>query len=287
MTVNRREFLKMAGIGLGGLILPAYTPHQPDRVAEFASAHSMLYDASLCVGCRACQTACKDRANLPAVTDEQGLYEFPTDLNANNWTLIKLYQDSEEYSFVKKQCMHCLEPACTSVCPVKALEKTAEGPVVYHADICIGCRYCMTACPFDVPKYQWQEVNPLVQKCDFCADRLAEGLEPACGAACPTGALISGRRGEMLEVAHQRIAEKPDLYDSHIYGEHEVGGTSMLYLNHVAYQKLGFPTLNTRAIADLTWPYMKSVPFVFFGMGALLTGIYYATHRGDKQEGKE
>ncbi|MHB8133189.1 MAG: hydrogenase 2 operon protein HybA [Anaerolineaceae bacterium] len=284
MSVNRREFLKMAGIGLGGLVLPVSTPKKQTATKDASESASMLYDASLCIGCRACQTACKERAGLPPVTDSQNLYEFPTELNANNWTLIKLFKENDAYQFIKKQCMHCLDPACTSVCPVKALEKTPEGPVVYHSDICIGCRYCMTACPFEVPKYQWDKVNPLVQKCDFCADRLAEGLEPACGAACPTGALISGRRGHMLEVAQQRITEKPDFYVDHIYGETEAGGTSMLYLANVAFQKLGFPNLDDRPLPEITWPYMKSVPIVFFGMGGLLTAIYYLTHRN---EGKE
>lgn len=284
MSVNRREFLKMAGIGLGGLVLPVSTPIKQYKNEDASESASMLYDASLCVGCRACQTACKERANLPSVTDSQNLYEFPTELNADNWTLIKLFKDEDSYQFIKKQCMHCLDPACTSVCPVKALEKTAEGPVVYHSDICIGCRYCMTACPFEVPKYQWSEVNPLIQKCDFCADRLAERLEPACGVACPTGALISGRRGMMLEVAHQRIADKPDFYVDHVYGETEVGGTSMLYLANVAFQKLDLPELDDQPLPEISWPYMKSVPFVFFGMGGLLTAIYYFTHRN---EGKE
>jgi formate dehydrogenase iron-sulfur subunit len=284
MPVDRREFLKIAGAGLGGLLLPISSASANADPKNAENAFSMLYDAPKCVGCRACQTACKERSNLSPVKDPENLYEAPMELNSENWTLIKLYNGEEGSSFVKNQCMHCLEPACVSVCPVGALQKTPEGPVVYHADRCIGCRYCMTACPFNVPKYQWEEVRPLIQKCDFCADLQSEGKEPACGAACPTGALISGKRGEMLEIAHQRINEKPDLYESKVYGEKEVGGTSMLYLAKLPYEKLGFPTLNEKALPEITWPYMKSVPYVFFGMGGIMTAIYYFTHRNDKKE---
>ena len=244
----------------------------------------MLYDATLCVGCRACQVACKKRAGLPYVMDENQMYEMPTDLNGDTWTIIKLYQDTETYSYVKKQCMHCVAPACASVCPVAALEKTPEGPVVYHSYKCIGCRYCMTACPFEVPKYEWDEINPIIQKCDFCADLQAAGQQPACSAACPTGALISGTRAEMLEIAHQRLADHPDQYFDHVYGEHEVGGTSMLYIAGVSYEKLGYPTLKDQPIPDVTWPYMKAVPFVFFGMAGAMSAIYYWTHRNKEEE---
>jgi formate dehydrogenase iron-sulfur subunit len=284
MPVDRREFLKIAGAGLGGLLLPISSASASSDPVNAENAFSMLYDAPKCVGCRACQTACKERAQLSPVKDAENLYEAPMELNSENWTLIKLYNGEDGSSFVKNQCMLCLEPACVSVCPVGALQKTPEGPVVYHADRCIGCRYCMTACPFDVPKYQWEEVRPLIQKCDFCADLQAEGKQPACGAACPTGALISGKRGEMLEIAHRRINEKPDFYESKVYGEKEVGGTSMLYLAKLPYEKLGLPALNESAIPEITWPYMKSVPYVFFGMGGIMTAIYYFTHRNDKKE---
>jgi formate dehydrogenase beta subunit len=284
MDVNRRDFLKIAGAGLGTLVLPSLNVHAAAIPGNLENAHAMLYDATLCVGCRACQVACKNRSGLPYVMDENQMYEMPTDLDSDTWTLIKLYQDTETYSYVKKQCMHCLQPACASVCPVSALEKTPEGPVVYHSYKCIGCRYCMTACPFDVPKYEWNEKNPIVQKCDFCADLQAAGQQPACSAACPTGALISGTRSEMLAIAHQRLADHPDQYFNHVYGENEVGGTSMLYISAVSNEKLGFPTLKDQPIPEVTWPYMKSVPFVFFGMAGAMSAIYYWTHRNKEEE---
>ena len=281
MDLNRRDFLKITGAGLGSLVLPSINVSAAAITDNTENAHAMLYDANLCVGCRACQIACKKRAGLPYVTDENQMYEMPVDLDGDTWTLIKLYQENETFSYVKKQCMHCIAPACASVCPVAALEKTPEGPVVYHSYKCIGCRYCMTACPFDIPKYEWEEINPIIQKCDFCADLQTAGKQPACSAACPTGALISGTRGEMLEIAHNRIKEHPDNYFNHVYGEHEVGGTSMLYIAPVSYEKLGYPTLESKPIPDITWPYMKAVPFVFFGMAGAMSAIYYWTHRNE------
>jgi formate dehydrogenase iron-sulfur subunit len=244
----------------------------------------MLYDATICIGCKACQVACKKRSNLPAVTDADKTHEAPTDLSADVWTLIKLYKGEEGTSFVKAQCMHCIEPACVSVCPVAALEKTATGPVVYHAERCIGCRYCMAACPFYIPKAQWYSNTPKIQKCDFCADRLAKGQHPACGDACPTGSLIFGTRADMLNIAHSRIVDGKR-YINHVYGETEAGGTDMLYISGVSPFLLGLPDLGSRTLPSYDWPYMEAVPWVVAVVGGLLTATYFYTHR--KEDGKE
>ncbi len=286
MPISRRDFLKVAGAGLGGVALLS-TPMPVSSKSIDAENHvSMLYDATKCVGCRACQTACKERSNLPKETDAQGLYEMPQDLSAYTWTMIKVYKTEDEMSFVKNQCMHCVDPACVSVCPVAALEKTDEGPVIYHADRCIGCRYCMAACPFGIPKSQWEKAFPLIQKCDFCADRLAKGEQPACGEACPTGALITGTRGEMLDVAHTRLVGNTN-YVNHVYGETEAGGTSMLYIAGVSADKLGFPELDDTALPTIDWPYMKAVPWVVGVMITLSTSIYLYTHRKTSNKSKK
>lgn len=293
MPVSRREFLKIAGAGLGAAVL-APAPVKAGAASPLAEkSHSMLYDASLCVGCRACSSACKRRSNLPPEFDSNNLYDMPVDLSADTWTIIKLYQGNEGVSFVKDQCMHCIEPACVSVCPVAALEKTEAGPVVYHAERCIGCRYCMAACPFGIPKARWRDPLPLIQKCDFCADRQAEGLPPACGEVCPTGALISGTRGEMLKVAHERIDADP-AFVKHVYGESEAGGTSMLYISQVEFEKLGFPALSDESLPEITWPYMQAVPWIVATVAGLSTAIYLYTHRRNdvqanngKKPGKE
>lgn len=286
MPIRRRDFLKLTGAGLASLALPT-TPviaKGPDVIAE--NSASMLYDATMCVGCRACQNACKTRSNLPLETDTMGLYEEPKDLSAKTWTMIKLYKGSEGTSFVKNQCMHCVEPACVSVCPVAALEKLESGPVVYHAERCIGCRYCMAACPFGIPKTQWDKRLPLIQKCDFCADRQAKGEQPACSDACPTGALIAGKRGEMLTTAYDRLLRKTGYYQ-HVYGETEAGGTSMLYISGVSQASLGFPDLKNTPLPEIDWPYMKAVPAIVGVMVTLSTAIYLRTHRNENHHTKE
>lgn len=281
MTISRRAFLKLSGASLGAALVAPVLPVQaaaPQAIRAEKSA-SMLYDSVKCVGCRACQSACKRRAGLPAERDATGLFEAPTDLSANTWTLIKLYKGENVHSFVKNQCMHCIAPACVAACPVGALEKLESGPVIYHAERCIGCRYCMNVCPFGVPKSQWDKALPLIQKCDFCADRQAKGEQPACSEACPTGALIYGTRKSMLDTAHSRL-DADTTYAKHVYGETEAGGTSMLYISQVNYKALGFPELKDIDIPEITWPYMQAVPGVIAVMVTLSTAIYLRTHRG-------
>lgn len=278
MPISRREFLKLSAAGLGAAVVPAQAAQAGTQPVRAENSASMLYDSLKCVGCRACQVACKARSELPPELDATGLYEAPRDLSANTWTLIQLYQGESDSAFVKHQCMHCIDPACVSVCPVAALEKLESGPVVYHAERCIGCRYCMAACPFGIPKSQWDAALPLIRKCDFCADRLAQGEKPACGEACPTGALIYGSRKAMLDIAHERV-DGSTRYNRTVYGENEAGGTSMLYLAGTAYGNLGFPKLDSRDLPAITWPYMRAVPGLIAVMVTLSTGIYLRTHR--------
>ena len=282
MAIDRRELLKIMGLGLvGGLI------GKPTKVLA-ASTNSedgmgMLFDATRCVGCKKCEGACGERRiSLDPDRVPPELDGPPQDLSADMWTLIKLYQDEEDksnYSFVKLQCMHCVDPACVSACPVGALQKTKDGPVIYQEDVCFGCRYCMAACPFDIPKYQWDKVNPLVQKCDFCADRQEAGLLPACAEACTQGALLYGKRSDLLVEAKSRIAKDPDLYVNHVYGEHEVGGTSKLYLSSVPFEDLGLPVLESSALPELTWPWLSATPGVVLGVGGLMSVIHWANNR--------
>lgn len=285
MTINRRDFLKKTGFGLGGLLVQPDVSKLVTSPGSLKGGAGMLFDASKCVGCTECQVACKKRLNT--LNPEVDISEYdvnPHDLSAYTWSLIKLYKDETDdsrSSFVKVQCMHCLHPACVSVCPVGALTKSEAGPVVYDDKKCFGCRYCMAACPFDIPKYQWDKVLPLIQKCDFCADRQAEGKQPACSTVCPTGALLFGNRDELLEIAHDRI-NNDSRYVDHIYGEHEVGGTAQLYISQVPFELLGFQALSAVSLPGLTWPWMAAVPGVVVVVGSLMSGIYWFTKRRNK-----
>lgn len=281
MTFNRRQFIKLAGLGVGGAFLSPKDALASERSEIDANNHfSMLYDTTLCVGCKACQNACKEWNGNPAEPDETGLYDAPYELSADTWTLIQLYQEGDTSSFVKHQCMHCLHPACVSACPVQALQKSDEGPVTYNPRRCIGCRYCMVACPFSVPRFTWDETIPVVSKCTFCIDRLAVGDGPSCAEACPTGALIWGRRGELLEKAQQRLADNPGKYVDHIYGQDDVGGTSVLYLSHVPFVKIGLPDLGSEPVPELSEGFAPIVlPAIFIGGALALVGVHLSTRK--------
>jgi formate dehydrogenase iron-sulfur subunit len=273
MTMDRREFIKKTGLGLAGLmVLPEIK--QGSASEAFEDGYGVLYDATACIGCRECEIACKGQRGISP--------QFKNELDADTWTIIKLYQDPQigsTYSFIKRNCMHCIDPACVSACPVGAMQKTAEGPVIYDETICIGCRYCMAACPFDVPKYEWETVFPRVQKCDLCADRLSEGLQPACVEACRIGALKFGKRSDLLAEAHDRINNNPEKYVNAVYGENEVGGTSVMYLSKIPFEELGLPVLGSSSLPSLTWPWMKAVPGLAVVVAGLMTVLYWVTGR--------
>jgi formate dehydrogenase iron-sulfur subunit len=233
-----------------------------------ANAKAMLIDVTMCVGCGACQAACKQENNLPDDVEPA--------LSPTAYTALQEYDGV----YVRRQCQHCLEPTCVSVCPVGAFTKTASGPVLYDADKCIGCRYCIQACPFTVPRYEWASRAPKVRKCRFCAERQEKGLPPACAEACPTGATKWGDRGELIREAYARIAAEPDRYVHRLYGEHEVGGTSMLYLSGVSFEKLGFDTkLQNEPLPQLTANALEKIPGIVAVGGVLLYGIWWITNR--------
>lgn len=288
MSLSRKEFLKLSAAGVGGALSPvALKVAAASGDAQDADDHvAMLYDATLCIGCRACQTACRTWNKTSVEKDSGQLYDAPMELSADTWTLIQLYQGGGESSFVKHQCMHCLYPSCASACPVHALEKTENGPVLYNPDRCIGCRYCMMACPFGVPRFEWDEVIPVIAKCTFCNDRLDSGDGPSCAEACPTKALVWGTRAALLEEAKARLSATPDSYISHIYGEDDAGGTSVLYLSHVPFENLGFPDLGPEPRPE-TGERIGNIliPGVVFGLPFVLAGLRYWVTRANGKEG--
>jgi formate dehydrogenase iron-sulfur subunit len=163
---------------------------------------------------------------------------------------------------------------------VGALHKTAIGAVVYDSNKCMGCRYCMMACPFGVPRYDWDQSVPYVRKCIFCYDRIAAGGKPACIEVCPTQATIFGDRDQLLAEAYRRIREKPGLYVDHVWGEHEVGGTSVLYVSNVDLSFLsGEGSVGSTPLPATTAAAMKVVPFVFTGVVACTAGLGWIIDR--------
>jgi formate dehydrogenase iron-sulfur subunit len=228
----------------------------------------MLIDTTRCVGCNACAEACKQANALPP--------EIEPELTARTWTVVQEHQGT----YVRRLCMHCEKPSCASVCPVGALYKSAAGPVAYDEGKCIGCRYCMAACPFQVPKYEWEKPLPRVQKCIGCLGRVEKGELPACAAACPAEATIAGDRDALLAEAHRRIRENPGSYVDHVYGEHEAGGTSVLFLSAVPFESLGFPpALPVAPLPDLTWNALSKIPNVVSVGGVGLLGIWWIVRR--------
>ena len=212
----------------------------------------LLIDATRCIGCQACAEACKEENHLPPAAE-------PT-LTAYTWTTVRPVPGAPD-TFARRLCMHCASPTCVSVCPVGALYKRPEGPVDYDASRCIGCRYCIMACPFDVPKYQWDRTVPVVGKCDLCADRVAAGRPTACAEACPTGATQFGERDELAREARARIDAEPAGYVNHIYGLEEAGGTSVLLLSRIPFERLGYnPALPRRPLPLITWQVLSKVP---------------------------
>ena len=233
---------------------------------------ALLYDATTCIGCKRCEEGCAEHNSLPyndAVAGEQTQSE-------HKFTVVLTKGDK----FMRRLCMNCQDPACVSACPVAALRKTPAGPVIYDADRCMGCRYCMVACPFSVPRYEWGKVLPKVRKCTMCPDRVEKGLPTACAEACPTGATKFGELDELIAEAQQRIRDNPGGYVNHIYGLNEVGGTSVLLLSSVPFEEFGYQKgLANESMPQLTYRVLSKVPDVVALGGVLLGGVWWITNR--------
>jgi Fe-S-cluster-containing dehydrogenase component len=274
MSISRRDLLKgAAAAGAAGALVG--TAEAREEIRPSPEAVGMLFDSTLCVGCRACQTACKASNKLPfdAVAAHGGVDDAPKDLNSTTKNIIKAFPAGDSQHYMKQQCMQCVDPSCVSVCMMGALHKEGEakrtiagekqgsGIVLYDKYTCVGCRYCQIACAFNVPKFEWFEAFPLIVKCELCrhrADRKAEGplavANPACCEVCPREAVIFGRRAELLAEAKRRLAADPARYNGSIYGEKDGGGTQVLYLAAagVGFEQLGLPKLPERSSAHFS-----------------------------------
>lgn len=288
--MDRRNCLKLMGTvgaaSLGGAEQARAATEQTN------DTFGILVDLTACIGCRTCEKACAFSNELPEPAEpapaKEGVPAPQRESSPSQWTVVNRHQTSKGDVFVKRQCMHCLTPACATSCLTKAFEKTKEGPVVWHANKCMGCRYCMVSCPFDVPKFEYNSPIPKMQKCRMCWEKLVEGEKPACVDFCTMQALTFGKRSELLETARQRIYQNPGKYVSHIYGEHELGGTGVLYIAGVPFSELGFPTgFDDQPIPERTRGFLTSVPVVLTVFPAFLFGLRQATRQSTTHSAAE
>jgi len=241
----------------------------------------------LCIGCRTCEEACNKVNELPTPDrpfNDLSVLNEKRRTTPKTYTIVNRYNSSKGPLYRKSQCNHCLEPACASACFVRAFTKTKEGAVIYDASVCVGCRYCMIACPFEIPTYEYDKaLEPRIMKCTMCHPRVIKGLLPGCVEICPTEALYFGKRKDLIRIARERIRRYPDRYVDHVYGEHEMGGTSWLYLSGVPYREMGMrEDLGVIPAPELTSGALAVVPMIAGLWPVFLTGIYAMTKRSDK-----
>lgn len=316
MTLNRRDFLRA---GVAGAAASATLGAQPAEARGNKTvpenAIGLLYDSTLCIGCKACMSACKTTNALPLEDNlGGGLWDTPLELSGKTYTVIKLYQDGasnrkdevkDGFAHIKRQCLHCIDPSCVSVCPVKAMRKDPEtGVVSYNADACIGCRYCVAACPFHVPQFQYDTPFPRIAKCQFCKEQLAKGDLPACAKACPTGATLFGSYKALTAEIGRRKAMKPgepnafprravDSGDTHeraaahytgqVYGEKALGGTQVRYVAGVPFDKFDLPVnLPDRSYASVSESMQEALYSGLAVPAAAFAGLVLAAYFGTK-----
>jgi len=293
MKLTRRTFFKVQAAGAAALAVAAQKAEASTAAAAAPDSRAVLVDTTRCQGCRACEAACAEANGLgePAMAGDDAVFAKRRTTDQYTFTVVNRFEthdDKAPVRFAKAQCMHCVDPACASACPVRALEKTASGAVTYTGNRCLGCRYCMVACPFDVPKFEYQKAMPYVRKCEFCHERQAKGEMPACTEVCPNGALQFGTREALLEEARTRIYQNPDKYVHHIYGEHEAGGTSWLYISDVEPSAIGLKAgVSTKPYPELTSTALAAVPVVMTLWPPLLMGFYAFSHRNEHDAAHE
>lgn len=297
MSISRRTFLGSLGVA-GISAIPVEGQAWQSKAPP--DPWGCLVDLTRCIGCRKCEQACNEVNKLPEPIDkftDLTVLDIKRRPDQDAFTIVNRYysgllddRDKPVPTFVKIQCMHCQDPACASACITGALSKKENGAVYYDVDKCIGCSYCMAACPFEIPAYEYHDpVTPRVRKCTFCFERISEpGQKPGCVSICPVEALTFGKRSDLITLAHARIAGDPARYVDHVYGEHEVGGTSWMYLSGVDFQRVGFQNLPDDPMPRLTETIQHSLfsylwsPLVLFG---LLGGVMRVTSRTNRKEG--
>jgi len=294
-TISRRSFIK-TGIAAGSVMLASPKDARPAEVKTLPpDRRGVLVDTTVCIGCRRCEWACKNAHSLPAgdITDydDESVFANKRRPDDKALTIVNRYEKIGDERFptnVKIQCMHCEQPACLSACIVGAFKKDDTGAVVWDTDKCIGCRYCMVACPFQIPAFEYEKaLDPKIMKCDFCIDRQKNGELPACVEICPAEALTFSKRSELITLAHRKIELFPERYYNKVYGEAEVGGTSWLYLASREFMELGFLKLGTNPAPGVSESIQHGIfayfvpPIAFY---ALLGGVMWLNKNRNRGE---
>lgn len=318
MAITRRNLLKASACG--GALLACGSSAQAARKVEIApGALGILYDSTLCVGCQACMVACKQaNAMEPDPIDNNQTWDNPDDLSSRTLTVIQKFEEgtarnqnqaTDGFAFIKRQCMHCVDPACVSACPVSAMTKDkSTGIVSYNKKACIGCRYCQIACPYNIPKFEWHKALPQIVKCQLCHHLIAKGGISACCTACPTGASLFGPVTLLKQEAHHRLLYTPGksyefplhdirakrtvshraaIYKDHLFGEKEMSGSQVMMLAAVDFQKLGMPDLPDESYASMTENIQHTLYKGMFLPIALLGGlVYFVKKNAEKHDDK-
>ncbi len=283
--MKRRNFLKLVGaVGATALTANESKAKTKEDNKEFVG---ILTDTTRCIGCRSCEIACAKAHDLPVpdVEKDNALEKIRT-TDDKRRTVVNRYETDVGEVYVKKQCMHCWQPACAAACLTNAMLKTKDGPVIWRPNKCMGCRFCMVSCPFDIPKFEYHEWNPKIQKCTMCWERLKQGKKPACVTTCPTEALMFGPIREIMEIARIRIYNHPTSYMHDIYGAQTVGGTGWLYISAVPFEQLGFRTdLGKTPYPEYTREFLYAVPVMLFGAPAFLLGLHLLGSKTTDEKG--
>lgn len=283
MAINRRDFMKTLGLAGATLAVGKGLAAGTKKDSPAVEFYGILYDSTRCKACHGCEFDCATANNLPEPTgfDAKGIRKT----DETRRTVVNTYKTSKGEAYIKTQCMQCAEPACAAACLTQAMHKTQEGPVIWRGEKCMGCRYCMVSCPFDMPKFQYNSPNPKIEKCTMCYELIKKGETPACAANCPNDALLFGSRRALIKEARKRIVENPKRYVDEIYGERDAGGTGWLYLSAVPFEELGLKTnLQKSSYPALSKGFLYSVPTIFVLWPAILLGIHEATKNNNLKE---
>lgn len=287
MGIDRRNFLKTIGVVGSTLTIGKSLGASAEKEKEDMEFYGILYDSTLCIGCQSCEYACAEEYGL-TYTEDIAEPDVIRKTDETRRLAINCFNTSKGEQYIRMACNHCNSPACASACLTKAMVKTDEGPVIWREDKCMGCRSCIISCPFDIPKFEYESANPKIQKCRMCFELIQEGKKPVCAENCPAEAILFGKRRDLLDIARARIYAEPEKYNHEIYGEHEVGGTGVLYLASVPFEELGLrKDLGTKSYPEYNKTFLYSVPAVLILWPAFLLGLHNASIQREKNKQKE